>query len=993
MDWLLKLFTEPGILSFLAQFAASTALSEGFDALKNCFTKKSNKWCFLDCLQKALRATADKFYWEHDPNAIAETIICEADKIPDITFESLAVILRNAVGHQITPTEAEFFADQFIACAGQHDAFANYLMLRNIFPTATQNTAPTPTDPYCLTSAEVWFNPGILGRDALVDELCTALCTPSLPHLQIYSMGGIGKTAVLNMVYARFANQQGDERCFDHIARLDYEGNMNTDLIRSLNRADVKDADSAWRYLRNLCANKRVLLVIDDTRHEQSRVWASVTEDKSFQNLKTLTAAVLFSSRVPLDEFTQMELTPLSTEDCISIFQTQRLGENVSHDLSDKDKAILKRIIKNRAGHNTKIVQRLGAMAKSYSWSIQRLSEKLEEKDFRICTGLNETELQEQLNKLYELGQIKNPVQRSLLEAFALFPHIPLPVETCCQWLCKDAAIDDDDDCSLHLNELANTTWLERHYDESDAVSFSMHQLVSSAVRNQSDISTGEHLGLIAACAEDIYVEKTETFHNATPFIPFAESIARFWDGIQEVPLATLMHQLGGYAYETANYADALEWCQKALAIREKVLGTEHPDTAASYNNIGSVYYSMGEYDKALEFLLKALAIKEKVLGTEHPDTAASYNNIGGVYDSKGEYDKALDFSLKDLSICEKVLGSEHPATATSYNNIGIVYHRKGDYDKALEFYLKALAIREKVLGAEHPDTTTSYNNIGGVYDSMGEYDKALKFHRKALAIREKVLGTEHPDTAASYNGIGSVYGNMGEYDKALEFFLKALPIYEKVLGTEHPDTATSYNNIGGVYDSMGEHNKALEFYLKDLAICEKILGTEHPSTATSYNNIGFVYDSKGDYDKALEFYMKALAIVEKVLGMEHPNTATAYNNIASVYDSKGDYDKALEFYMKALAISEKILGTKHPDTAASYNNIGLVYDSIGEYDKALEYSLKAYRSMIPILGGQHPNTIVVKKNIESVYAKTNNPMPFPEWLKQNLQAPDDAES
>jgi tetratricopeptide (TPR) repeat protein len=56
-----------------------------------------------------------------------------------------------------------------------------------------------------------------------------------------------------------------------------------------------------------------------------------------------------------------------------------------------------------------------------------------------------------------------------------------------------------------------------------------------------------------------------------------------------------------------------LKWYQKALAVREKVLGAEHSDTASIYNNIAIVYRNQSEYDKALKWHQKALAIKKKV--------------------------------------------------------------------------------------------------------------------------------------------------------------------------------------------------------------------------------------------------------------------------------------------------------------------------------------------------------------------------------------------
>ena len=320
---------------------------------------------------------------------------------------------------------------------------------------------------------------------------------------------------------------------------------------------------------------------------------------------------------------------------------------------------------------------------------------------------------------------------------------------------------------------------------------------------------------------------------------------------------------------------------------------------------IANVYDSQGDYAQALLWYEKALAIKEKVLGKEHPDIATIYNNIANVYNTLGDYAKALLWHEKALSIMEKAFGKEHQDTAATYNNIAIVYYKLGDYAKALSWHEKALAIREKVLGKEHPDTAVTYNNIALVYDEQGDYTKALLWFEKALVICEKVLGKEHPDTAATYNNIAIVYYNQGNYEKALEWYDKALPIREKVLGKEHQDTAATYNNIAIVYYKLGDYAKALSWHEKALVIYEKVLGKEHPDIAAIYNNIAIVCYYQGNYDKALEWYEKALNNGEKVLGKEYPKIVAAYNNIALVYDKQGDHAKAFEWRQKDSAANK----------------------------------------------------------------------------------------
>lgn len=77
------------------------------------------------------------------------------------------------------------------------------------------------------------------------------------------------------------------------------------------------------------------------------------------------------------------------------------------------------------------------------------------------------------------------------------------------------------------------------------------------------------------------------------------------------------------------------------MAIAEKVLGPEHPSTAASLNNLagppspdhpgaalglnkllGQIYARQGKYAQAEPLYQRALAIYEKTLGPQHPDVA-----------------------------------------------------------------------------------------------------------------------------------------------------------------------------------------------------------------------------------------------------------------------------------------------------------------------------------------------------------------------------------
>jgi tetratricopeptide (TPR) repeat protein len=84
----------------------------------------------------------------------------------------------------------------------------------------------------------------------------------------------------------------------------------------------------------------------------------------------------------------------------------------------------------------------------------------------------------------------------------------------------------------------------------------------------------------------------------------------------------------------------------------------------------------MGAYEKAEPLYLKALKIREKVLGEEHPDTATSYNNLAVFYYGQGDFERAYEFMKKAVDVRSKVLPSNHPHLISSKKGLKIIEGR-----------------------------------------------------------------------------------------------------------------------------------------------------------------------------------------------------------------------------------------------------------------------------------------------------------------------------
>ncbi|HXM56740.1 MAG TPA: tetratricopeptide repeat protein [Candidatus Dormibacteraeota bacterium] len=199
----------------------------------------------------------------------------------------------------------------------------------------------------------------------------------------------------------------------------------------------------------------------------------------------------------------------------------------------------------------------------------------------------------------------------------------------------------------------------------------------------------------------------------------------------------------------------ARPWYERALGIRERVLGPDHLDTADALNDLGEVLYDHGVLAAARPLFERALAIREKVLGPDDPRTALSVHNLGTLLRALGELAAARPLLERAVEIHERVLEPDHPSTALSLNGLGVLLVCQGDLAAARPFLERALAIRERVSGPGHPDTATSLTNLGMLLRHGGELAAAERLLGRALDIRERVLGLDHPDTAMSRNGLG----------------------------------------------------------------------------------------------------------------------------------------------------------------------------------------------------------------------------------------------
>lgn len=411
-----------------------------------------------------------------------------------------------------------------------------------------------------------------------------------------------------------------------------------------------------------------------------------------------------------------------------------------------------------------------------------------------------------------------------------------------------------------------------------------------------------------------------------------------------DTSVALALHVLGKCYYFAANYSRCESLWTDAVAMREKILGSDHPHVATTLCNLAALYANQGKYREADSFWKRGLAIGEKTLGSDHL-VARSLNGLAILYRKQGKYAQAESLYERALAIREKAGEPDHLAVAATLNNLANCYRDQAKFAEAEPLFKRALDIRERTSGPDHPYVAQSSNNLANLYLDQGRYKEAKPLYKRALAIREQKLGPDHPDVAVSLDNLALLYQEQGRYQEVESLHKRALSIEEKAFGPNHPLVAQTLNNLASLYRNQGRHGEAEVLHRRALSVRQKALGSNHPQVAQSLSNLAFVCTEQGKYDEAESLFKRALAIQEKALGLDHLDVANSLNNLAALYANQARYAEAESLCRRALSVREKTLSSEHPDVCVSLGNLAVLFGSLGLPDKSVGYYRKLLRS------------------------------------------------
>lgn len=330
---------------------------------------------------------------------------------------------------------------------------------------------------------------------------------------------------------------------------------------------------------------------------------------------------------------------------------------------------------------------------------------------------------------------------------------------------------------------------------------------------------------------------------------------------------------------------DARELLRRgAIRLRTQLRG-QPLVRARLLDTLGGVYTDLGLFDEARPLLLEALAIRERLRGSGHPEVAATLVRLGALAHLSGHGD-AVSLFRRALALREARFGPEHPEVADVLNKLGAALAARGRFDEAEVTLRRALALGERLWGERDPRVAKVLHNLSGIAYYRGRAAEAERLLERSLAIREAALASDDPDLAGSFEALALVRQRQGRVAEAAALLERQLATVEKIYGREHPEVARVLLNLGLARAELGEDDDARRLLERALAMAERTVKPGQPLLARALVSLADHHLEHSRFAAAEPLYRRYLA--QRTAGATDPQRDAALANWARLLRATG---------------------------------------------------------------------------------------------------------
>ena len=395
--------------------------------------------------------------------------------------------------------------------------------------------------------------------------------------------------------------------------------------------------------------------------------------------------------------------------------------------------------------------------------------------------------------------------------------------------------------------------------------------------------------------------------------------------------------QLASVEAALHDHSSAIALLRRAQRVVEAYGKERHPQLASLLNQLVEALFADNRFAEAMDFCKRALELLGGNIHAATPEMMRTRNNLAALHVARGEYYLAARLLKLNAQMMKGVGKANDLAVSTTLNNLSEVFRLQGQLPEAWHQAVKALWARRRGAGRRHPLVAQSWSNLATIRFDAGRYQAAESLFKRALVIRQ-IHSETHPALhAGTLRSLAEVVLAAGRSYEAEAIYRQAADIYEKAYGPNDSELALTLTYLGRLHIECGQHGSAQQVLARAVEIQNARGNVRDAAIALTFNTFGNLHAARSNFEQAEAYYGRALGIQRDVLGDDHPDVATTLVLFGDTTLSRGDHAAAEKSFRKALEICRKQLGEGHKSVAEGMHRLAKLMVADKEPERAIE--------------------------------------------------------
>ncbi len=267
-------------------------------------------------------------------------------------------------------------------------------------------------------------------------------------------------------------------------------------------------------------------------------------------------------------------------------------------------------------------------------------------------------------------------------------------------------------------------------------------------------------------------------------------------------------------AWQEQQLDAALQLARESVGLYEKALGRNHLEVAASLWDLAELLDASEEPASAAEvapLLERALAIREKALGKDHPSLIPLLERLSDLALQKAGAGRARPYLERVVAIREKSPGAGSAELLDSLENLVPIVQQQKDWKSTRALLERIVTFRRRMVAAGGGGTDETWPladkmaDLAHCLQAQGDLPGARKTLEEAVRLVDRPTIEGQTALATLLDELAETVVEQGDLPAARPLLERSLELRRKSMGKAHPDVGVALDNLAVLLRAMGK--------------------------------------------------------------------------------------------------------------------------------------------------------------------------------------------